>query len=71
MGAERRRRDRVGWVLFTMCSLAYIIANVRARDWLSLVGSVLFLLACVVFILEPRRERGAGDTSISDDTDES
>ena len=65
MSAGRGRREAVGWVLFTLCALVYTIANVRDGDWLNLVGSLLFLLACLFFILKPRRERsrdGSQDT---------
>lgn len=51
MGIGKRRRERAGWVLFTLCALFYIVANILSRDWLSLVGSILFLLACCLFIL--------------------
>lgn len=62
MSAGRRRREAVGWVLFTLCALVYTIANVRDGDWLSLVGSLLFLLACLFFIFKPRRERSSDGT---------
>lgn len=39
----------LGWILFILCALIYIAANIRSGDWLSLAGSVLFLAACVVF----------------------
>ena len=39
-----------GWILFMACALCYIVANVRSGDWLSLAGSVIFLLACLVFM---------------------
>lgn len=59
MGSKRGRVERVGWVLFTLCALFYSAANTRARDWLSLAGSILFLLACIVFISVPRWDRDA------------
>ena len=62
MGAKRRRVERVGWVLFTLCAVFYSAANIRARDWLSLAGSLLFLLACFVFISVPRWDR---DTDVN------
>jgi hypothetical protein len=40
-----------GWVLFMACALCYIVANIRSGDWLSLAGSAIFLLACLVFMV--------------------
>ncbi|MBI9084909.1 MAG: hypothetical protein JEZ11_15050 [Desulfobacterales bacterium] len=48
-------RDRpyhiTGWILFISCAVCYIVANIRSGDWLSLTGSVIFLLACVMFVI--------------------
>jgi hypothetical protein len=41
----------LGWMLFILCAACYIADNVRNGDWLSLTGSVLFLAACVVFVV--------------------
>lgn len=49
------RQQMVGWLLFVGCALFYGIANVRARDWLSLVGTILFVAACLVFMGALRR----------------
>lgn len=51
MSTSKRVRERAGWVLFTLCALVYIVANIQSRDWLSLFGSIFFLLACFLFIL--------------------
>lgn len=40
----------LGWILFIICALFYIAANIRSGDWLCLTGSILFLMACVVFV---------------------
>ncbi len=40
----------LGWVLFVACAGCYIAANIRSGDRLSLAGSILFLLACMVFL---------------------
>ncbi|MFP4212056.1 MAG: hypothetical protein ACLFR8_12500 [Alkalispirochaeta sp.] len=55
MRAKGRRVELVGWALFTLCAVLYAVANVRARDWLSLAGSILFLLACLLFIFQARK----------------
>ena len=51
MKKDNRRLERAGWVLFTLCAIFYIAANIRVGDWLSLLGSIFFLLACLVFFL--------------------
>jgi len=41
----------IGWFLFVLCSIFYIISNTLAKDWINLTGSILFLLACVAFMI--------------------
>ena len=41
----------IGWSLFILCSIFYIISSIIAGDWFYLIGSILFLVACVVFML--------------------
>ena len=41
----------LGWGLFLACAVCYIAANIRSGDWLSLTGSVLFLVACGAFLI--------------------
>lgn len=40
-----------GWILFLICSVLFIISGVRARDVVTIVASVMFLLGCVVFVI--------------------
>ncbi len=41
----------IGWSLFLLCSIFYIISSIIVRDWFYLSGSILFFIACVVFML--------------------
>lgn len=41
----------IGWSLFILCSIFYIISSIHAHDWFYLAGSIVFLIACVVFML--------------------
>ncbi len=41
----------IGWSLFLLCSVFYIISSILMGDWFYLTGSVLFLIACVVFMI--------------------
>jgi hypothetical protein len=47
--------DRWGWILFLVCAVVFILAGVRDRDVLLTVGSILFLVACVLFLIPARR----------------
>ncbi|WP_283407700.1 hypothetical protein [Anoxynatronum buryatiense] len=40
----------VGWVLFIICSIFYLISGIHSQDSLVIWGSLLFLIACLVFM---------------------
>lgn len=44
-----------GWVLFLLCAIAYVGVGLRDRDAVMTVGSVLFVAACVVFLVDRLR----------------
>ncbi len=51
---DQRREHRInlaGWWLFVVSPLFFISASLRAGDALGLLGSLFFLIACVVFLL--------------------
>jgi hypothetical protein len=50
-----RPLDRWGWILFLVCALLFIAAGLRDGDALITVGSVLFLIACLFFLVPHRR----------------
>lgn len=50
-----------GWVLFVICAFFFIASAVASGDMLYLVGSIIFLAACVVFIIPLVTGRGKGD----------
>ena len=54
-GACLRPLDRWGWILFLVCALLFVAAGVRDGDALITTGSVLFLVACVFFLVPHRR----------------
>ena len=41
----------VGWVLFIVCALLFIGASIDAGDAVMGAGSVIFLVACIVFLI--------------------
>jgi len=46
-----RRAHLAGWVLFIVCALFFLAAALKNRDILTLIGSLVFLIACVVFLV--------------------
>lgn len=45
-----------GWVLFIISAVFFVAAAVRAGDWLGLMGSLFFLVACFVFLVPVLRK---------------
>ena len=41
----------IGWILFVFSALAFIAASLRAGDMVGLAGGVLFLVACLIFLI--------------------
>jgi hypothetical protein len=40
-----------GWVLFILCAILFILSGIRAGDILTTAGSIVFLIACMVFLM--------------------
>ena len=58
----KARSQLAGWLLFIVCALFFIASSVHNRDILTFIGSVIFLVACIVFIVPVlRASREAGD----------
>ena len=50
------RRELWGWLLFLLCSVLFLAAALRDGDLLLGVASLVFLAACVLFIVAyPKR----------------
>lgn len=41
----------IGWVLFIICSFFYLLSSFKKQDMLTFIGSILFLIACIVFLI--------------------
>ena len=50
-GKREARFHLWGWILFVVCAGFFIASSIESDDMLSLIGSVIFLMACVVFIV--------------------
>ena len=42
---------RVGWGLFIICAVFFIAAAIKNKDGLTLAGSIIFLIACALFLI--------------------
>ncbi len=55
MSADNRSRERKlhlgGWILFVVCAGFFIASNIEVGNPLGLAGSIIFLVACVAFII--------------------
>jgi hypothetical protein len=40
-----------GWILFIICAVFFIASSINNHDFLSLAASIIFLIACGVFII--------------------
>ncbi|MCH2424001.1 MAG: cytochrome oxidase subunit III [Actinomycetota bacterium] len=50
--------EALTWWLFLASAVVFVLASIRAGDLLFTVGSVLFLAACVVFLVGRGRPTG-------------
>ncbi len=41
---------RIGWLMFIVSAVLFTWAGVRAGDWLTVTASVVFGVACVLFL---------------------
>lgn len=51
---KRKRKDRyalAGWLLFILCAVFYLASGLKNHDPLAIIGSALFLIACLVFMI--------------------
>jgi predicted membrane channel-forming protein YqfA (hemolysin III family) len=40
-----------GWILFIVCAIFFIASSFKNGDTLTFIGSILFLIACIVFLI--------------------
>jgi uncharacterized membrane protein YhaH (DUF805 family) len=60
MSADKRRLYLLGWLLFLVCAVFFIASGIEGGDMLGLVGSIIFLVGCLVFII-PLLTKGGQD----------
>ena len=51
MSRREHHYHLAGWILFLVCAIFFIASAATSGDRLYLVGSVLFFIACIVFVI--------------------
>ncbi len=66
---EGIRYQIVGWILFIICAIFFIASSLKNHDILTFIGSVIFLIACIVFFIPLVRssKRAENDKNLHDD----
>ena len=54
-----------GWILFIFSALFFMASSIRTGDPVSLIGGLLFLVACFVFLVPLVAEMLEGSSSLS------
>ena len=49
--SQKIRYQLSGWFLFVLCALFFIASSLKNGDYLGLTASIIFLIACFVFII--------------------
>jgi Ca2+/Na+ antiporter len=64
MGLELKYQ-LTGWILFIICAIFFIAASLKNHDTLTFIGGVIFLIACIVFLIplvRPNEKAGEDST---------
>jgi hypothetical protein len=62
-GEDKNREKKFnlwGWILFVVCAGFFIASAVESGSTLGIIGSIIFLVACLVFIAPLVSRRDAG-----------
>ncbi len=67
------RYQLAGWILFVLCAIFFIASALKNRDTLALIGSVIFFISCIVFIIPLicDNKKAGNEVSISSDQPDS
>jgi hypothetical protein len=57
--ARERKFQLWGWILFIVCAAFFIASSIADNQGLMLIGSIIFLAACVVFLIPLVTGRGS------------
>ncbi|MDK2867320.1 MAG: hypothetical protein PWP38_1635 [Clostridiales bacterium] len=51
MKTGHEKYECIGWLLFLGCSICYIWSSYQNHDVVSLIGGILFFVACLIFMM--------------------
>jgi predicted membrane channel-forming protein YqfA (hemolysin III family) len=60
-GKRQARSHLWGWLLFLVCAGFFIASSIESNDILGLIGSIIFLIACVEFIVPFFMKKGQSE----------
>ena len=63
MSRHERNYHLVGWTLFLICAVFFIVSAALSGDMLYLAGSVIFFVACIAFIIPLMSKKRHGATT--------
>jgi hypothetical protein len=46
-----RNYQLLGWILFIISAIGFIVSSIRSGDLPGLIGGIFFLLACLAFLI--------------------
>jgi uncharacterized membrane protein len=57
---KSERLELLGWILFVISALFFIVVSIRTGDIIGFLGGFFFLIACIAFLLA-FKDRGKGN----------
>ncbi len=60
----------LGWILFIVCAFFFIASSFKNGDTLTLIGSIIFFIACGVFLIPLLRDLKIQDDDNIDEVDD-
>ena len=59
---QESKYQLVGWILFVICAIFFIASSLKNHDTLTFIGGVIFLIACIVFLIPLVRPNKKGSS---------
>jgi len=48
---QKIKYQLAGWILFIICAIFFIASSLKNHDTFTFIGSVIFIIACIVFLI--------------------
>ncbi len=46
-----KKMEFYGWISFIFCAILYLISGIKNKDYISILGTILFFFGCIFFII--------------------